>query len=59
MPLQGFISPRDPRWLSTLAAMDRELVSDKPGVPLQPERQDDARLTFEKMQAVRSVRRRR
>jgi GH15 family glucan-1,4-alpha-glucosidase len=28
MPLQGFISPRDPRWLSTLAAMDRELVSD-------------------------------
>ena len=28
MPLQGFISPRDPMWLSTLAAMDRELVSD-------------------------------
>ena len=28
MPLQGIISPRDPRWLSTLAAMDRELVSD-------------------------------
>ena len=28
MPLQGFIAPRDPRWLSTLAAMDRELVSD-------------------------------
>jgi len=28
MPLQGFISPRDPRWVSTLAAMDRELVSD-------------------------------
>jgi hypothetical protein len=27
MPLQGFIAPRDPRWLSTLAAMDRELVS--------------------------------
>jgi GH15 family glucan-1,4-alpha-glucosidase len=28
MPLQGFIGPRDPIWLSTLAAMDRELVSD-------------------------------
>jgi GH15 family glucan-1,4-alpha-glucosidase len=28
MPLQGFISPRDPMWLSTLQAMDRELVSD-------------------------------
>jgi GH15 family glucan-1,4-alpha-glucosidase len=28
MPLQGFISPRDPLWLSTLKAMDRELVSD-------------------------------
>ena len=28
MPLQGFIAPSDPMWLSTLAAMDRELVSD-------------------------------
>jgi GH15 family glucan-1,4-alpha-glucosidase len=28
MPLVGFISPRDPRWLSTLRAMDEELVSD-------------------------------
>jgi GH15 family glucan-1,4-alpha-glucosidase len=28
MPLIGFISPRDPKWLSTLAAMDDELVSD-------------------------------
>ena len=28
MPLQGFIAPRDPMWLSTLSAMDRELVSD-------------------------------
>jgi len=28
MPLQGFIAPRDPMWLSTLQAMDRELVSD-------------------------------
>jgi pentatricopeptide repeat protein len=28
MPLEGFISPTDPMWLSTLNAMDRELVSD-------------------------------
>jgi GH15 family glucan-1,4-alpha-glucosidase len=28
MPLQGFISPTDPMWRSTLEAMERELVSD-------------------------------
>jgi GH15 family glucan-1,4-alpha-glucosidase len=28
MPLMGFVSPIDPMWLSTLNAMDRELVSD-------------------------------
>ncbi|MGH3189423.1 MAG: glycoside hydrolase family 15 protein [Streptosporangiaceae bacterium] len=28
MALQGFIAPRDPMWLSTLEAVDRELVSD-------------------------------
>ncbi len=28
MPLQGFVSPRDPMWLSTLDAMDAELVAD-------------------------------
>ncbi|GGL15211.1 glycoside hydrolase family 15 protein [Planomonospora parontospora] len=28
MPRVGFISPRDPLWLSTLDAMDEELVSD-------------------------------
>jgi GH15 family glucan-1,4-alpha-glucosidase len=28
MPLQGFVSPRDPMWLSTLDAMDSTLVSD-------------------------------
>jgi pentatricopeptide repeat protein len=28
MPIEGFISPTDPMWLSTLGAMDRELVSD-------------------------------
>jgi GH15 family glucan-1,4-alpha-glucosidase len=28
MPVMGFISPRDPMWLSTLRAIDEELVSD-------------------------------
>jgi GH15 family glucan-1,4-alpha-glucosidase len=28
MPLVGFVAPRDPTWLSTLDAMDGELVSD-------------------------------
>ena len=28
MPLMGFVAPHDPMWLSTLAAMDDELVSD-------------------------------
>jgi GH15 family glucan-1,4-alpha-glucosidase len=28
MPLAKFIAPTDPRWLSTLEAIDRELVSD-------------------------------
>ena len=28
MPLMGFISPMDPKWISTLEAMDRTLVSD-------------------------------
>ena len=28
MPLMGFVAPRDPMWLSTLRAMDQELVSD-------------------------------
>ncbi|GAA2785650.1 glycoside hydrolase family 15 protein [Kitasatospora paracochleata] len=28
MPVVGFIAPHDPRWLSTLDAMDGELVSD-------------------------------
>jgi GH15 family glucan-1,4-alpha-glucosidase len=28
MPLEGFVAPNDPRWLSTLDAMDAELVSD-------------------------------
>jgi GH15 family glucan-1,4-alpha-glucosidase len=28
MPLQGFIAPRDPMWLDTLKAIDKNLVSD-------------------------------
>jgi GH15 family glucan-1,4-alpha-glucosidase len=28
MPLMGFVAPLDPMWLSTLKAMDHELVSD-------------------------------
>ena len=28
MPLVGFVAPNDPMWLSTLTAMDEELVSD-------------------------------
>ena len=28
MPLEGFVSPQDPMWLSTLRAIDKELVSD-------------------------------
>jgi GH15 family glucan-1,4-alpha-glucosidase len=28
MPLVGFVAPMDPKWLSTLSAMDRVLVSD-------------------------------
>lgn len=28
MPLMRFISPRDPKWLSTLACIEKELVSD-------------------------------
>ena len=28
MPLEGFVAPQDPMWLSTLQAIDRQLVSD-------------------------------
>jgi len=28
MPIEGFVSPTDPMWLSTLDAMNKELVSD-------------------------------
>jgi GH15 family glucan-1,4-alpha-glucosidase len=28
MPLEGFVTPQDPMWLSTLRAIDKQLVSD-------------------------------
>ncbi len=41
MPLVGFISPRDPRWLSTLDAMQREIVSDSLVFRYNPEATPD------------------
>jgi GH15 family glucan-1,4-alpha-glucosidase len=41
MPLVGFIAPRDPRWVSTLRAMDEELVSDSLVYRYDPEASPD------------------
>jgi GH15 family glucan-1,4-alpha-glucosidase len=41
MPLQGFIAPTDPMWLSTLQAIDRELVSDSLVYRYNPESSPD------------------
>ncbi|MBO0771565.1 MAG: glycoside hydrolase family 15 protein [Actinobacteria bacterium] len=41
MPIEGFISARDPMWLSTLAAMDKELVSDSLVYRYNPEASPD------------------
>ncbi|MFE0580648.1 glycoside hydrolase family 15 protein [Streptomyces sp. NPDC058874] len=41
MPRVGFLSPTDPLWLSTLAAMDRELVSDSLVYRYNPEASPD------------------
>ncbi|MFG1948573.1 glycoside hydrolase family 15 protein [Nonomuraea sp. NPDC048826] len=41
MPRVGFLSPRDPIWLSTLDAMDRELVSDSLVYRYDPEASPD------------------
>jgi GH15 family glucan-1,4-alpha-glucosidase len=41
MPLVGFISPTDPMWLSTLRAMDQELVSDSLVYRYDPEASPD------------------
>lgn len=37
MPLMRFISPKDPRWLSTLECIERELVSDSLVYRYRPE----------------------
>jgi GH15 family glucan-1,4-alpha-glucosidase len=37
MPLVRFISPKDPRWLSTLSRIEKELVSDSLVYRYQPE----------------------
>jgi GH15 family glucan-1,4-alpha-glucosidase len=41
MPTVGFIAGTDPRWLSTLAAMDRELVTDSLVYRYDPEASPD------------------
>jgi GH15 family glucan-1,4-alpha-glucosidase len=41
MPTVGFIDGRDPMWLSTLAAMDRELVTDSLVYRYNPEASPD------------------
>ncbi|HKC26856.1 MAG TPA: glycoside hydrolase family 15 protein [Jatrophihabitans sp.] len=41
MPLVGFVSPTDPMWLSTLRAMDEELVSDSLVYRYDPEASPD------------------
>ncbi|MCE7002214.1 glycoside hydrolase family 15 protein [Kibdelosporangium philippinense] len=41
MPRVGFISPHDPAWLSTLDAMDQELVSDSLVYRYDPEASPD------------------
>jgi GH15 family glucan-1,4-alpha-glucosidase len=41
MPSVGFIAPDDPRWLSTLDAMDQELVSDSLVYRYDPEASPD------------------
>lgn len=41
MPLVGFVAPQDPRWLSTLDAMGREIVSDSLVFRYNPEETAD------------------
>jgi GH15 family glucan-1,4-alpha-glucosidase len=43
MPLMGFVAPRDRRWLSTLGAIDRELVSDSLVYRYNPSASPDGR----------------
>ena len=37
MPLMGFIVPNDPRWQSTMAAMEQDAGRRQPRVPVRPE----------------------
>ena len=49
MPLMGFITPNDPRWQSTMRAMDKTLVADSLVYRYDPEASPDglpARRTF-------------
>jgi GH15 family glucan-1,4-alpha-glucosidase len=41
MPLTGLVAPRDRRWLSTLGAIDRELVSHSPVYRYNPSASPD------------------
>lgn len=41
MPAVGFVAPKDPRWLSTLGAMDRDLVTDSLVFRYNPEASPD------------------
>jgi GH15 family glucan-1,4-alpha-glucosidase len=47
MPTVGFIAPQDPMWLSTLRAMDTELVSDSLVYRYDPEASPDGLLGSE------------
>jgi len=47
MPLMNFVAPRDPQWLSTLEAMDEELVSDSLVYRYDPEASPDGLLGSE------------
>lgn len=41
MPAVGFVAPKDPRWPSTLGAMDRDLVTDSLVFRYNPEASPD------------------
>jgi GH15 family glucan-1,4-alpha-glucosidase len=47
MPLMGFVTPSDPKWQSTLSAMDRTLVSDSLVYRYDPEASPDGLLGSE------------
>lgn len=47
MPIVGFISPKDPRWLSTLKAIEKDLVSDSLVYRYKPELEPDGFVSHE------------